>query len=341
MKLLLLALLGIFTPLSGTGVTTTWGANGTYQVTGLPSVAVAQASNYGGLVITTTGRVYSWTHTTRAPVASQVVGPKNVISVGEGFDFGVAVTSSGNLWGWGNNTTGNLCNGGTSSNAPVQRSKGVKGISAASGGAGHLELLTTSGSVLGCGGDRYGQLGNGSFSGNARTPVAVIGLPRKVVAISAGSQDSLALDSAGVVWAWGANQWGQLGNGDTSPSSVPLQVPLPASAVQVFAGGNSIKDGTEIALLSNGEVWSWGYDGDGQLGDGGSGYSDVPVQVQGLTGTITAVATDAVTSYAMNSSGNVWAWGKVNGSVTYTPVELTGTYSSISAVSGTFVGMNS
>jgi alpha-tubulin suppressor-like RCC1 family protein len=200
-------------------------------------------------------------------------------------------------------------------------------------------LLTDSGKVQECGSARYGVLGNGSFSGVQTTPVTVTGLPT-ITAVSAGSNDSVALDSSGHVWDWGSNNLGQLGDGNTSDSAVPVEVSLPAQAVQIFSGGDSKKDGSEIALLSNGEVWAWGDDADGELGNGGSGYSDVPVQVQGLSGDIVAVATDAYTSFALESSGDLLAWGEVDGARSPRPRELAGTYSQISAVAGTFVGLD-
>jgi alpha-tubulin suppressor-like RCC1 family protein len=329
-------------PATSGQVTTSWnfGGAGPYPVAGLPAqISSVQASNYGGLAIDSGGSVYSWDHSSGQPTASIEGVPKDVVSVGEGFDFGVAVTSGGNLWGWGNDSAGQLCNGAKASNVSPSHSNDVYDIASASGGADHLMLLTYSGNVEECGSARYGVLGDGSFSGDQTTPVTVAGLP-KITAISAGSNDSVALDSSGSVWDWGANNLGQLGDGNTSDSSEPVEVSLPAQAVQVFSGGDSTKDGSEIALLSNGQVWAWGDDKDGELGEGGSGYSDVPVQVQGLSGDIVAVATDAYTSYALESSGELLAWGEVNGSHSPRPRELTGSYSQISAVAGTFVGLD-
>jgi alpha-tubulin suppressor-like RCC1 family protein len=330
------------TPAASGQVTTSWetGSEGPYTVSGLPAqISVVQASNYGGLVIDSAGNVYSWQHHSSEPTGSMVAVPKDVVSVGEGFDFGVAVTSGGNLWGWGNDSAGQLCNGTTGKNVSPSHSNDVYNIVSASGGADHLMLLTNSGTVQECGSARDGELGDGSFSGNQKTPVTVKGLPT-ITAISSGNDDSVALDSSGRVWDWGANNLGQLGDGNTSDSAVPVEVSLPAQAVQIFSGGDSKKDGSEIALLSNGEVWAWGDDVDGELGDGGSGYSDRPVEVQGLSGDIVAVATDAYSSYALESSGEVWTWGSVDGAPSPKPKELAGLYSQISAVAGTFVGLD-
>ncbi len=103
------------------------------------------------------------------------------------------------------------------------------------------------------------------------------------VQVSAGKWHSLALGSDGYVYAWGSNQHGQLGNNTATNSSVPVRVRDPASptdpnkglkAIQVSAG-----DDHSLALDSNGYAYAWGENIYGQLGDGTTDDSNVPVSV--------------------------------------------------------------
>ena len=96
---------------------------------------------------------------------------------------------------------------------------------------------------------------------NNSTPVQVSGLSG-VIAIAAGEYHSLALKSNGTVWAWGRNNYGQLGIGTISDKKTPAQVSGLGSVIAIAAGTFH-----SIAIKSDGTVWSWGINEDGQLGD--------------------------------------------------------------------------
>ena len=161
-----------------------------------------------------------------------------------------------------------------------------------------------------------GPLGDGSSSGS---PVPVpVPLPAGVspVAVSQGASTSLAVGSDANVYAWGSNEYGALGDGLDADSLTPVQVSLPGgvAAAAVSEGGD-----TSLALGSNGQVYGWGSNQWGQLGDGSAtgpeicGYyacSTVPVPVPLPGGvTATAVAEAGGTSYAVGSNGTLYAWG--------------------------------
>ena len=96
--------------------------------------------------------------------------------------------------------------------------------------------------------------------------------------ISAGGVHSLALDSEGQIYAWGYNYYGQLGNGDTTDSNTPVKV----DASGVLAGKTitqiSAGDGHSLALDSEGQIYAWGANYYGQLGNGDTTSSNTPVQ---------------------------------------------------------------
>jgi alpha-tubulin suppressor-like RCC1 family protein len=167
------------------------------------------------------------------------------------------------------------------------------------------------------GDNSYGQLGDGSTTSSS-VPVRVT-LPGGVTprAVSEGYRTSLAVGSDGGVYAWGDNQFGQLGDGSTTEESTPVRVSLPGGvrAIAVSEGFD-----TSLALGSNGTVYAWGDNTSGQLGDGtatgpgtcgNSPCSTTPVAVSLPRGVrATAVSEGGLdTSFALGSDGRVYAWG--------------------------------
>src|SRR5439155_19708267 len=88
---------------------------------------------------------------------------------------------------------------------------------------------------------------------------------------------SLALKSAGTVWAWGANSAAKLGNGSFTGSNTPVQT-SGINGVTAIAGGQL----HSLALKSDGTVWAWGYNLDGELGNGTYTDSNTPVEDTGV-----------------------------------------------------------
>ncbi|GEL75434.1 hypothetical protein MVI01_72180 [Myxococcus virescens] len=122
-------------------------------------------------------------------------------------------------------------------------------------------------------------------------------------AVSGGWCTSFFLKEDGTLWAWGRNEYGQLGDGTTTARFTPVQVHGLTGVAAVAAGNSS----HSAALKADGTVWTWGYNGNGALGDGTTTNRATPAQVQGLTGVV-AVAVGGHT-VAVKSDGTVWAWG--------------------------------
>jgi alpha-tubulin suppressor-like RCC1 family protein len=243
--------------------------------------------------------------------ARVVPGLPDIVAIGESMDTDVAVSDDGNVYGWGRNRGGQLCTGNTTEyNTPVELTS-LSNVASAAGGALHMIYLTDSGAVESCGSNGSGQLGGGKV-GSDLGPISVQ-LPDTAVAITSGSDTSAALLDDGQVWDWGSNTWGQLGDGSTrTKSSVPVQVPLPSAAIEVSSGGSSGLNGQTLALLANGQVWGWGCDTDGQLGNGSEqNTNSLPIPSTALPSdvTFTDVESGGAFGLALDSSGNVWAWG--------------------------------
>lgn len=161
--------------------------------------------------------------------------------------------------------------------------------------------------LYGWGYNPFGAVGNGTTT-NASTPTQVE-LPSGVTAtsVAGGVWFSLAVGSNGVLYAWGENGDGELGDGTTNSSVTPVAVSLPAGVtpVEVAAG-----EANSAVLGSNGEVYTFGYNGFGQLGNGTTTNSDSPVEAE-LPAGIEATSISAGANFvaALTSAGTVYMWG--------------------------------
>ena len=212
---------------------------------------------------------------------------------------------------------------------------GVPTVTAITAGGSSTCALTSAGGLKCWGSNRNGQLGTGKTTASP-SPVNVVGFTSGAIAVAVGFHDhACALTSGGGVKCWGYNGSGQLGNGTTTNSSVPVQVSGLTSGVTAIAAG----DFHSCALTSGGGVKCWGHNGEGQLGSG-SGNSRTPVDVLGLTSGAIAIAAGALHTCALTSGGGVKCWGANsfgqlgNGTTanSSTPVDPSGLASSISAI---------
>jgi hypothetical protein len=231
------------------------------------------------------------------PLRSEVTDP---IALAGNAGTMVALLEGGTVETWGSAYLGNGT--GAQSAVPVPVS-GLTGATAVAAGDGFDLALLSDGTVQAWGSNGSGQLGDDTTT-TRLTPVAVNGLSN-VVAIEAGEGDSYALLSNGTVMAWGNNGIGQLGDPESGEqSSTPVEVRGLSEVTAISAG-----DGFALALLRNGEVRSWGYNQEGELGDGfQGGWKAEPVSVVGL-GEVTAISAGHTHSVALLSNGTVEAWG--------------------------------
>lgn len=175
--------------------------------------------------------------------------------------------------------------------------------------------------------------------------LAWVGVAHATPAVEAGRGHNVAVTASGQAWAWGDNGSGQLGNGNTTNSSIPVRSGDLANVVSVAAGGDVsaalLRDGSVwvwgqgpagqqrwpaplpgitgakaiaaggahvLVLMANGTVRAWGANDFGQLGNGTVTDSMAPVTVSALTG-VTELAAGDQFSLALRSDGSVWAWG--------------------------------
>jgi alpha-tubulin suppressor-like RCC1 family protein len=225
------------------------------------------------------------------------------------YDTGLAVDTRGHVWGWGRNGGGELCLGTpTAYLVPVELP--LSQVSALAGASNHA-LYDAGGTVWACGQNVAGDLGDGSRR-STTTPVRVAGLSgQPVVKLVASFANSGALLASGQYYDWGFNAQGQLGDGHIRhPSDVPVPVHLPATVTQVALGGSLWNNGQTLVMLSDGSLWAWGDNWAGQLGNGQRQMQRAPVRIHPPAGvSYRSLATGSATSYAVSTTGQVYAWG--------------------------------
>ncbi|MGQ5393389.1 InlB B-repeat-containing protein [Paenibacillus sp. M.A.Huq-84] len=166
----------------------------------------------------------------------------------------------------------------------------------------HSVGLVSDGTVWSWGRGSNGQLGNGESVSRA-VPRKATGLS-SVKSITGGVRSSFAILKDGTVMGWGANGNGQLGDGTTTDRLSPVQVSA-LSNIKAISGGTSYHT---LALDGNGNVWAWGRNDNGDLGDGTTIQRNTPVQVTTLSN-VKAIAAGGYFSLALKEDGTVWSWG--------------------------------
>lgn len=267
-------------------------------------------------------------------------------SASAGTAHSVAIKQNGTLWSWGDNGDGEIgtgcnptINGCYYYSTPTQITTDTNWASISAGGFFTVSIKTD-GTLWAWGSNYGGQLGDGctpmSSCANKTTP-AQIGTDTHWSAAAAGGNHVIALKTDGTLWAWGINDYGQLGNGAPGPaaySSVPVQIGTATDWKKIAAG-----DMHSLAIKTDGTLWAWGDNSYGQLGTcSGCLSAGVPTQVGTDTNWKDVDGGFALT-IALKTGGSVWTWGNFStstGASSSVPLQVgTGTaWSKVSAGGG-------
>ena len=217
------------------------------------------------------------------------------------------------LFSTGYNANGQLGDGSsTNKSTPVQTTAGGtnwRSICVSSVNS-HMAVIKTNGELWLWGLNDYGQLGRGSGIAPSSSPMQTALTGTNWRQVSCGSDHTVAIKTTGELWIWGANGSYQLGNNSTAHKSTP---------VQTIAGGTNWKQaacGTSFtaAIKTNGELWTWGLNSQGQLGNNSIATASTPVQVLPGSTNWKQVACGYELTTAIKTDGTLWTWGyKLNG----------------------------
>ncbi len=312
----------------------------------LKGIVAVSAGNRTALALNEDGEVYSWgsgngelgrTVLNVDPLPGKVASPtgtstlQHIVAISAGNDRTTVLADDGRVYSWGNYS-------GQTGPDP-KKFPGIVSDVSGSGELGNAVAVSTGGSwsaaLLADGrvvtwgfGNSYGWLGQGDTgTGATHMPGYVIGLSSGlpisgVVSISAGYNFGMALSAAGQIYAWGNNDWGQIGQNfrgsGTQQTKAVLVKAVGGSGIlsdvkMVAAGGSQA-----LALDGSGKVYSWGYAQNGELGDGANhpriNDSPLPAAVVSTAGTgqlsgISAVAAGDAHSMALTTDGKLLIWG--------------------------------
>ncbi|MCL4538756.1 MAG: T9SS type A sorting domain-containing protein [Bacteroidetes bacterium] len=310
----------------------------------------AAAGHFHSLALGNDGNVYSWgynasgqlgngdTLNSDTPVKVELPAGVSATAIACGYDHSLAIGNDGNVYAWGDNSDGQLGNGfTTNSDIPVKVNLPGGFVPAQICASWNYSFAVgADGSLYAWGTDGQGQLGLGNTT-NQLLPVKVP-LPQGVtkwIAVYGGIYFAVAIGNDGNLYACGYNTYGQLGNGTTNNSATFVKVNMPSDVTgwnEVACVGSSV-----LAIANNDTLYSWGYGGEGEMGNGTGGTAAVvnsaPVKVALPAGVrARAIAGERFDGLAVGSDDYYYAWGQGsegelgNGTNTgsYVPVKVYG-----------------
>jgi len=236
-----------------------------------------------------------------APAAEPKIAP--------GGRYTITLKTDGTLWAWGSNTFGQLGINPADGNphpTPVQIDTDTTWTSVTAGW-NHTIALKTNGTLWAWGSNNFGQLGIGTADGNAHPTPVQIGTDTTWTSVTAGNFYTIARKADGTLWAWGSNNFGQLGiaPADGNPHPTPLQIGTDTTWSTMTAGWDHT-----IALKADRTLWAWGSNNFGQIGIGPADGNPHPTPLQIGTDTTWSIVTAGVYhTSALKTDGTLWAWG--------------------------------
>ena len=208
------------------------------------------------------------------------------------------------LYSWGYGPNGSLGLGNTTNYSSPKQVGSLRNWTQVQAGYIFGIAINSSGNLLTWGANYKGPLGTGNTT--YYSSPKQIGALSNWATVSGAQYRSLAIKTDGTLWSWGLNSLGELGLGNTTSYSSPKQV----GALTNWAKLVSNSDGQHtLAIKTDGTLWSWGFNNQGQLGLGNTTSYSSPKQVGSLTNW-NQVASALYFSAAVKTDGTLWTWGQ-------------------------------
>ncbi|ABP53663.1 RCC1 domain-containing protein [Salinispora tropica] len=304
------------------------------------------------LALTSTGSLLAWgnnangqlgdgtTTSSNTPVAVDLPAGTEVVAIAAGNDHSLALTSTGAVLAWGDNSSGQLGDGTNDDRStPVTVDLPTTSTTTAiAAGSVHSLSLTSTGSAFAWGNNDEGQLGDESTTSTNKPVNVALTTGTTLTAIAGGSAHSLGITSDNTAVAWGSNSQGQLGDGTNTNALAPVNVALTTGTTVTAIAAGLLHS---VALLTNGTAATWGNNATGQLGNGNNVTSNTPVEVSLPSGTtLTAIAANSSNhTVAITNTETALAWGDNSFGQLGTEVTTSGDVS-IASSSNTPVAVN-
>ena len=245
----------------------------------------ASAGNYFTIGVKSGGMLWAWGYNNYGQLGDGTAVDKNApakifwkgskwAAIAGGMSHSAGIKADGSLWAWGYNNSGQIGDKSYQLNKVLPSKVGDNRWVALEAGSYNTFGIKSDGSLWGWGYNSDGELGNGEHL-NVKTEPISIATGTTWRGVEAAMYHTVGVKSDGSLWAWGDNGYGQLGDG-----TVGTERWSPVS----IATGTTWKSATSgfqqtLAIKSDGTLWGWGYNGDGQLGDGTKANKTVPTRV--------------------------------------------------------------
>lgn len=243
--------------------------------------------------------------TSQAPTRLDATSAQAYAAVSSGEFHNLALKADGSLWAWGKNENGQLGNGtNVDETRPTRVGQGV--YQQVSAGGAHSAAIDRDGGLWTWGQNTYGQLGDGGSDATSEPKQIMVGTQFKAVA--AGPYHTAAIDTAGNLWTWGGNGSGQLGDGSNLTRPTPQHIDvLDTGLASLKFKQVSVGPTNTAAITEGGDLYVWGWNGYGQVGDGSGADQWTPVKIAGAG--YTHVSMNEWHGLAVKQDGSLWAWG--------------------------------